>query len=150
MKVKDIRELVDKLYYNEADVVDIVDGDTIVLDIDLGYSTWNRGQHCRLVGINTPETRGVERPLGLIAAEYVFELIPPGSPLLIQSYKDKEDSFGRYLVDVYVFEDNQFLKGAQLSFTHLNRKLINEGYAVEWDGRGSRPKFDVKKECPLK
>lgn len=43
----------------------VIDGDTVVLDIDLGFDTWLRNQTIRLYGLNTPEITGEEKPEGL-------------------------------------------------------------------------------------
>ena len=52
------------LYFYNAKVRRIYDGDTIFLDIDLGLSTIVVNEKIRLARINTPELRGPEKPAG--------------------------------------------------------------------------------------
>jgi endonuclease YncB( thermonuclease family) len=57
------------LYNYRAFVTGVYDGDSITVDIDLGFNNWMKNQKVRLYGINTPELRGEERPSGLIARD---------------------------------------------------------------------------------
>ena len=50
------------LYTYKARCVSVYDGDSITLDIDLGFNHWMLNQKIRLLGIDTPEIRGPERP----------------------------------------------------------------------------------------
>lgn len=114
------------MYVYEAIVKNVVDGDTIDLDIDLGFKVWLHNVRCRLIGINTPETRGKKKcEAGLKAKEIVTnELL--GHKVIISSYKKEttsinSDSFGRWLVRIYL-EDG----------TDYNQSLVNRGYAEEY------------------
>ena len=57
------------LYTYNARCTSVYDGDSITVDIDLGFNHWMLNQKIRLFGINTPEVRGAERPSGLIARD---------------------------------------------------------------------------------
>ena len=45
------------LYTYKANIVRVIDGDTVVADIDLGFDVWLRKEHLRLVGIDAPENK---------------------------------------------------------------------------------------------
>lgn len=108
-------------YEYRATVVRVIDGDTVVVDWDLGAGTWKRGEHLRLFGINAPETRGPERPDGLAAKEFLVGLLPVGTEVLIRTVKDKTGKYGRYLATIWVGSLN------------LNQHLIDNGHAVKAD-----------------
>ena len=118
----------------------IVDGDTIVVDLDLGLDVWLRDQYVRLDGLNTPETRGKEKELGKVAKEYVESLLPVGSEVEILSEKyDPHGKYGRIIGYVFYTENDW----------NLNQKLIDEGYAIPYSGSGPIPRFDVDAPYPL-
>lgn len=91
------------LYTYKAEIVRVIDGDTVVADIDLGFRTWLHGEHLRLFGIDAPE-RGTERADKATAA--LRERVE-GKPVYICTIKakrsdtEKTGSFGRYLVTLY-------------------------------------------------
>jgi len=108
------------LYDYRAEIVRVIDGDTVVADIDLGFNTWRKDEHLRLRGIDAPEIRGEERPEGLIAAEALRGRLA-GRDLIICTIKDRTGSFGRFLVDIY---DGDSL---------INDWMVEQGYAVRRD-----------------
>ena len=70
------------MYEYNAKVLRIVDGDTIDVDIDLGFGVWIHKERIRLEGIDTPESRTrdlEEKKFGLLSKEYVRSLLPVGS-----------------------------------------------------------------------
>lgn len=79
----------------KARVVRWVDGDTVVLDIQLGFSVELKDQHCRLLGFNAPE-RG--RPGFKEATEKARSLCPDNSEVLITEHG--KGKYGRWLFDV--------------------------------------------------
>ncbi|MCE6966950.1 thermonuclease family protein, partial [Cereibacter sphaeroides] len=87
------------VYLYRADIVRVIDGDTVVADIDLGFSMWLRDQRLRLFGIDAPEDSTEEGKVVTAAVRARVE----GKSLYICSIKAKrsetqaEDSFGRYL-----------------------------------------------------
>ena len=91
----------DHLYHYRALITECYDGDTCTADIDLGLSTWIRGEKLRLTRINAPEVRGDERPLGLEARDFIRGLIT-GKEVLLQTIKDKKEKYGRYLAEIWV------------------------------------------------
>ena len=89
------------MYEYKAIVKKVYDGDTVTLDIDVGFDVWIKNQRVRLLHIDAPELRGDERPDGLKAKERLLELIPVGSEVTIRTKKDKKGKYGRYLVEIY-------------------------------------------------
>lgn len=106
-----------------AKVIEVIDGDTIDVSIDLGFNVLHTIR-LRLNGINTPETRTKnkeEKVRGLAAKARLKELIE-GKIVKVKTEKDEQEKFGRYLAVVYVDEIN------------VNQQLITEGHAVEYFG----------------
>ena len=106
-------------YVYSAKVVKVYDGDTITIDIDLGFGIVMKNQKVRLYGINTPEIRGDEREQGLISRDYLRDKILD-KEIIIQTVKDKTGKYGRWLGIIYI--DN----------ININELLITEGYAEEY------------------
>ena len=89
------------MYQYKAIVERVVDGDTVVLNIDLGFTVhWKSS--CRLWGINTPELNSkdqAERLKALEAKDFVATNLPVGSEVIIHS--KQLDKFGRPLVEIH-------------------------------------------------
>lgn len=103
------------MYEYKAKIVRVIDGDTLEVDIDLGFKTTLQREKLRLIGIDTPEIRSSnlkEKEHGLLAKTYVEKLLPVGSEILVKTEKDKTGKYGRYLARVFVgeLELNQLLK----------------------------------------
>ena len=91
------------MYEYKCKILRIVDGDTVDVDIDLGFGIWRHRERVRLVGIDTPESRTrdlVEKKFGLAAKEFVRFMMPVGSAQTITTQKDKTGKFGRILGEV--------------------------------------------------
>ena len=109
------------VYEYNATVLDVYDGDTITLLIDVGFNIHLK-QKCRLYGIDTPELRTKnkkEKELAIKARDYLKELIL-NKKVKIKTYKD--DKYGRMLADIY------------LDDIYVNMNLIEKGYAVSYLG----------------
>ena len=66
------------MYDYRAKIVKVVDGDTVDVDIDLGFGVWLKDERVRLVGVDTPESRTrdlVEKAFGLAAKEFVSNFV---------------------------------------------------------------------------
>ena len=112
--------------YN-ATVVRIVDGDTIRLDIDLGFDIVLKNQSVRLYKVDTPECRTrdlKEKAAGLLAKEVVQNLIAVGERVFIRTKLDTKGKFGR-LLGTIITTDN----------ININEHLIDNNYAVEYYGQ---------------
>ena len=115
------------MYTYRAKVNRIIDGDSVVLDLDLGFDTWINNQSIRLVGVDAPESRTrdlVEKQFGNLAKERVKELLEIGSYVIIKTYKDKEGKFGRILGEIVTSEE-----------ININDLLIEERLAVYYEGQ---------------
>jgi len=109
-------------YRYTAIVRRVYDGDTITVDIDLGFNVWWRDVSLRLYGIDTPEIRGEEREEGLRSKQFVVDRLPIGEEIIIETVKDKKEKYGRYLAVVYY---------GSLE-TNLNDELLAEGMAAKY------------------
>jgi micrococcal nuclease len=106
-------------YVYKAFVVSIFDGDTITVNIDLGFDVWLKEQKIRLQGINAPEVRGEQRTQGIKSRNRLIELIL-NKEVIIETVKDKKEKFGRWLGKVYF--------NSEL----INEKLVQEGLAQKY------------------
>lgn len=104
------------MYEYKATVTKVKDGDTLVLDIDVGFSIIYRNQVVRLARINTPETNTIE---GLTVKDVVTKLLVDKS-VVVKTIKDKKDKYGRYLAEVYVDDLN------------INDYLLENNYATKY------------------
>lgn len=122
-------------YHYTARVQRVVDGDTIVADIDLGLSIWCKGELLRLHGINTPEIVGADKAAGLAAKQALVELlggVPGNWPVVVETFKDGDDKYGRLLARVMV----KRLDGLWIC---VNDELQAAGHAKAWNGQGVKP-----------
>ena len=109
------------MFEYRAIVTKVYDGDTITVNIDLGFGVWVKGQKLRLLGIDTPEVRGKERPEGLKSRDALREKILD-KEIRIKTEKDKKGKYGRWLATIYCGSD-----------TSINSWLLDEGYAVPYE-----------------
>ena len=125
------------MYEYKAKVLRVVDGDTVDVDIDLGFGIWMHRERVRMMGIDTPESRTrdkVEKAFGLASKARLKELLPIGSLTVLKtvidkSGEDKKGKFGRILGDFIIPDDDT------LSTTMVTTIMINEGYAVAYHGQ---------------
>lgn len=115
------------MYEYNFSVVKIIDGDTVDVDLDLGFSVILKKQRIRLYGINTPESRTrdlVEKKYGLAAKARLRELLTESDKLTLKTAIDKKarGKYGRILGTLYA--DN----------TNINETLVQEGLAIEYFG----------------
>ena len=126
------------MYEYKCKVVKVVDGDTVDVDIDLGFGVWLRDERVRIMGIDTPESRTsdkVEKVFGLAAKARLKELLKNGAVLKTQVNKDGEDmkgKFGRILGDFMVEDDKM-----------VTDIMIQEGHCVAYFG-GSKEEIQMK------
>jgi len=104
------------MYQYNAIVQKVIDGDTMEIDIDLGLSSWIHGERIRLYGIDTPEVYGVKKgspewERGNLASIFVKELVKEKEPMLIETFKDEREKYGRYLALVFIPVDPSVLEG---------------------------------------
>lgn len=89
-------------YWYKAIVADVYDGDSLTVDLDFGFEHWRKNMKLRLYGIDTPELRGDERAAGIAVRDYVRSLIPVGTPIVLNTFKDRTGKYGRYLARVWI------------------------------------------------
>ena len=114
------------MFEYKCKLVKVVDGDTVDVDIDLGFGVWLQNQRIRLYGIDTPESRTrdkVEKRFGLLAKEFVEDFFKIGDVILTTKKYDAKGKFGRILGD---FKCN----GRTLS-----KVMIEMHHAVEYHGQ---------------
>ena len=89
-------------FVRRADLVRVIDGDTLRVRVDLGWST-HRIEDVRLAGINTPEVRGPEKAAGKWVAEQVGSWLGEGGlpDLILHSREFSVGKFGRCVCDVW-------------------------------------------------
>jgi len=129
---------------NEYDVkvIKVVDGDTVDVDINLGFGVTLTDERVRIMGIDTPESRTsdkVEDLFGEAAKARLKELMKHGGKLITTEDKHGEDmkgKFGRILGDFYV----ERYEGQKERVTDI---LIEEGHAVAYFG-GSKEEVQMK------
>ncbi len=130
------------MYEYRATIIKIVDGDTVDVDIDLGFNVVLRDERVRIAGIDTPESRTrdlEEKKFGLAAKARVKQLLGKTCVLKTQINKSGEDmkgKFGRILGDFNVYDSDTD------SWKLLTSILISEGHAVPYHGQN---KDDVQK-----
>ena len=112
------------MYEYKAIVKKVYDGDTITVDIDLGFGFWVKKQSLRLLGINTPEISGIERPEGLLAKEALLKWIPLESEITIRTYKDAKEKYGRWLAEIFVPDEAD-----HNNLLSINERLVDQGFA---------------------
>jgi micrococcal nuclease len=117
------------MYEYRAKINKVVDGDTVDVDIELGFDIVLTGQRVRIMGIDTPESRTsdeVEKVFGLAAKNRLKELLGPTAVLKTQIEKDGDDAkgkFGRILGD-FVAPDGRM----------VTEVMIEEGHCVPYFG----------------
>jgi micrococcal nuclease len=123
------------MYEYRATINRVVDGDTVDVDIDLGFGVWLKDERVRIMGIDTPESRTrdtTEKKFGLASKARLKSLLGKTAVLKTRVAKDGEDmkgKFGRILGDFEVYyaaEDRYCLAG---------EILIKEGHAVLYEGQ---------------
>lgn len=105
-----------------AEITQVIDGDTVEAIVDLGFGVRMK-QKFRLYGINAPEMRGGSHEAGLAAQSQLKKLIREGGPISLQTRKDKQEKYGRYLCTLWSGTD---------VLLNLNLEMIRSGHAVEY------------------
>ena len=114
------------MYEYKCKVTRVVDGDTVDIDIDLGFGVWLHKERVRIYGIDTPESRTrdkVEKRFGLLAKEFVKQFVKGSSVILRTQKYDAKGKFGRILGDIIVDDKS------------LSETMIQEHHAVAYHGQ---------------
>jgi len=134
------------MYEYKCKILRVVDGDTVDIDIDLGFGIWVHKERVRMMGIDTPESRTrdlVEKQFGLASKVRLKELLPVGSIQILKteidkSGEDKKGKFGRVLGDFLI---ERKVGGSHEQNVRVTGILVEEGYAVKYFGQN---KADVE------
>ena len=125
------------MYEYNCKIVKVVDGDTVDVDIDLGFGVWMRNERVRLYGIDAPESRTSdkeEKKYGLASKKYVQDTMPLDSTQTLRTMKDGVGKYGRILgVFVLPDYDNQ----------RLDEMMIKNYHAVDYHGQS---KDDIQEQ----
>ena len=120
-----------------CNVLKVVDGDTVDVDIDLGFGIWQKNERVRIMGIDTPESRTrdkIEKKFGLAAKARLKTLLGKKAVLVTTINKKGEDmkgKFGRVLGD-FLYDGKK-----------VSEIMCREGHAVAYFGGA---KADVQKQ----
>ena len=125
------------MYEYNATLDRVVDGDTVDLNIDLGFDVWLQGKRVRLNHVDTPEKRTrdlLEKHFGNLATKYIEDKLNNAEYITVETQLDGElDKYGRILGSIYVDEET----------TSLNVQLIERRLAVMYEGQNKK---DVEDE----
>lgn len=105
------------MYEYRASVTRVVDGDTVYLDVDLGFEV-RFSIKTRLHGINSPE---MNTAAGKAARAHLVSLLPDGCEVLVRTFKDRQGKYGRYLVQIFTADA-----------VSVNQRMLADGHAVEY------------------
>ena len=128
------------MYEYKCRIDRVVDGDTVDVDIDLGFGVWLRKERVRMYGIDTPESRTrdlEEKKYGLAAKAFVLAFLPVDSMQTLRTKKDGKGKFGRILGEFVVYDTKKS------AWRSLNEIMIEEHHAVAYHGQS---KQDIAEE----
>ncbi len=111
-------------------LVKVVDGDTVDIDIDLGFGVWLNDQRVRLYGIDTPESRtsdAKEKIYGIAAKEFVINFLDDKELILKTNVYDAKGKFGRILGELW--------RTTNYADKSVNQYLIEKYHAVSYHGQ---------------
>ena len=117
------------MYEYKVNILKVVDGDTVDVDIDLGFGCWLRNERVRIVGIDCPESRTsdrIEKVFGEAAKQRLTSLLSSEAILISQVSKMGENmkgKFGRILGDFRTINDQV-----------VSTTLMEEGHADAYNG----------------
>lgn len=107
----------------------VIDGDTIIADIDLGFDVWLKDQYIRLNGLDTPEIKSkdkLHRAAGLLAKTKLTEILSSAKGLSLKSdkFEAEDDKYGRVMGTIWIDQG-----------TNVNAYLLNNKLAVPYSGQ---------------
>jgi micrococcal nuclease len=122
------------MYEYKCTVLRILDGDTLDVDVDLGFSVALKKQRIRMYNIDTPESRTrdkEEKVRGLLSKEFLKTFCPVGSDIRLISHG--KGKYGRILGEIFTVN----------GMVSINQHMCDEGYAVQYSG-GSKEELKEK------
>jgi len=121
-------------------IVKVVDGDTVDVDIDLGFGVWLKKQRIRLYGIDTPESRTrdlEEKKYGNAAKAFVLAHLPVGETRTLITVQDKTGKYGRILGKFKAYDSYTD------AWVNMNQLMIIKHLGVAYHGQS---KEDIAEE----
>ena len=129
------------MYEYRCKILRVVDGDTVDVDIDLGFGVWMHKERVRIYGLDTPESRTrdkVEKVFGNYAKQIVKDWLHTGSIQKLVTEKDKSGKYGRILGRFKIFdaetdremymEEWMISKGIGVAYTGQSKEEIKEAH----------------------
>lgn len=121
--------------YRVDAILDIIDGDTLDIRIDLGFDIFLR-KRVRLTGVDTPESRtsdAREKKFGLEAKEWLKHKVTGAEHVkIVTQLPDSTEKYGRVLGTLFVNDET----------ASVNDQLVKGGYAWAYDGGTKRKNFE--------
>jgi micrococcal nuclease len=117
MAVTDVRKPQEHYTY-EAEMVRVLDGDTIEAKIDCGFHVSISNVTLRLARIDAPEKTGVERMDGIKSHNFLYKMLE-GKRLRVQT--DKTGKYGRYIAEIWVVDESVVV--------NVNDRMLSAGHA---------------------
>ena len=134
------------MYEYRANIVRVIDGDTVVVDIDLGFGVWLHDKRVRLLGIDAPKSRTrdkVEKKYGLMATEALKEELKDGA--VLKTRLDGKGKYGRILGEFITIKETEAGTDANgspvaaIKYRHnVNEYMIASHHAVKYHGRSKQ------------
>ena len=121
------------MYEYRCKILRVVDGDTVDVDIDLGFGVWMHKERVRIYGLDTPESRTrdkVEKVFGNYAKQIVKDWLPTGSIQKLVTEKDKSGKYGRILGRFKIFDAETDRE------MYMEEWMISKGIGVAYTGQG--------------
>ena len=113
-------------------IVKVIDGDTVDVDIDLGFGVWLKKQRIRLYGIDTPESRTrdlEEKKYGNAAKAFVESHLPKGETRILVTVKDAVGKYGRILGKFKAYDPSLD------AWVNMKQWMVTQHLAVEYHGQ---------------
>ena len=121
------------MYEYRCEVVKIIDGDTVDVDIDLGFGVWLKKERIRMFGIDTPESRTrdlEEKKYGLLAKDFITRMLDDEGGIILKTQKDAEGKFGRILGELW--------RTTNYADKSINEYMIEKHHAVRYYGQSKK------------
>ena len=119
------------MYEYRCEVVKIIDGDTIRVDVDLGFGIWSRNETLRLYGIDTPESRTrdlEEKKYGLAAKQFLTNMLDDSGGIKLKSHG--KGKFGRILGELW--------RTTNYADKSINEYMVEKHHAAPYHGQSKQ------------
>ena len=126
------------MFEYKCKMVRVVDGDTVDVDIDLGFGVWLHKERVRMFGIDTPESRTrdlEEKKYGLAAKKFLTGMLDDEGGIILKTHKDKTGKFGRILGELW--------RTTNYADQSINNYMIDKHHAVMYLGQS---KDDIQEQ----